>query len=331
MSRVNPLNIFVLHRRPILKAVGWTIAALLLAAACMFAASWYKNLSLQIASTNLQTPRTVHIGSVLQYKVNVEAPFYRIPTGQVDVRLPEGLQKIDDHNITLKSIGFFTWTWQVTFPLQPFSTGTLEGGSADIFFTPSREGKDTDIRCKIPAVKVVSLLKEGERPHISSLPMIDTGTAAPPAWLYWLGMIIVGILVLGVLIVIFMRHGEGDKDLMAAHPGEDAQDKLEQLRKELPLTAEEFFVRLTDIVRQYLEAQLRMRATETTTNEFLHNINESNSLTEEQKAQLTSVLTGADLVKFAKADATHEQMEEALQKAEHLVEQLNVGFNHLQQ
>ena len=331
MSIMHPLQILCSHWRTALKALAWTVAALLLAAIVLVAVSWYKNPSLKTVSAGLETPDTVHIGSLLTYTVNVEAPFYRIPDGRVEISLPDGLQTIGEHNIKLKQIGLFTWTWGVTCNLQPIKTGTLEGGSVDIFFTPSRTEKDTNSVSEIPAVKVVSLLNEGEGTHVSSLPLVETGKAAPPAWLYWLGMSVLGILVLGVLLAVFLNHDGENMEAIAVNPDEDAHDKLETLRAELPLKAEHFFVRLTDIVREYLEDKFRVRATEQATAEFLRDINESSFLTDEQKTQLTDVLKAADLVKFARADTSREQMEEALQKAEQLVEQLNRDSYHSQQ
>ena len=63
----------------------------------------------------------------------------------------------------------------------------------------------------------------------------------------------------------------------------------------------EFHVRLTDILRGYIEARFGIRAPERTTPEFLAEARASDAFTEGQRTRLAELLTAADRVKFAGA------------------------------
>ena len=74
---------------------------------------------------------------------------------------------------------------------------------------------------------------------------------------------------------------------------------LQRLREENP-PVEEFYTRLSDIVRRYLEGQLGLRAPERTTEEFLYEVSRDHALSAEHKELLGAFLQESDLVKFAR-------------------------------
>ena len=63
---------------------------------------------------------------------------------------------------------------------------------------------------------------------------------------------------------------------------------------------EEFYIRLSDIVRGYLEVRFHLRAPEMTTEEFLQVAQRDPQLTPPQRSLLGTFLSEADLVKFAR-------------------------------
>jgi hypothetical protein len=63
---------------------------------------------------------------------------------------------------------------------------------------------------------------------------------------------------------------------------------------------EEFYVRLSDIVRTYLELRFHLRAPEMTTEEFLQAAQRDPQLAPPQRSALATFLSEADLVKFAR-------------------------------
>ena len=95
--------------------------------------------------------------------------------------------------------------------------------------------------------------------------------------------------------------------------------ELRRLREE-NLPVEEFYTRLSDVVRQYLEGQMGLRAPERTTEEFLYEVSRDHSLSAEHRELLGAFLREADLVKFAKFRPGTEDMQRALDAAEKFVQ-----------
>jgi hypothetical protein len=93
---------------------------------------------------------------------------------------------------------------------------------------------------------------------------------------------------------------------------------LHQLREENP-PVEQFYTRLSDIVRQYLEGQLGLRAPERTTEEFLYEVSRDHSLSMEHGELLGTFLQESDLVKFAKFLPGADDMDRAFGAAEKFV------------
>ena len=103
---------------------------------------------------------------------------------------------------------------------------------------------------------------------------------------------------------------------------------LHALRGELRdhrIPLETGFVRLTDLVRSYLETRFEIPASTRTTPEFLAELNSRTSpLPEAQRPFLRDFMTAADQVKFAKAPPSGELLDDALSRAEELVESTRI-------
>jgi hypothetical protein len=93
-----------------------------------------------------------------------------------------------------------------------------------------------------------------------------------------------------------------------------AQNALDALRNE-PWIPEPFFVKLSLILRTYLEDRFKLNAPESTTEEL------AEKLPREHKGSLLPFFEQADLVKFARADAQQEVMQTAFTTVEDFVEQ----------
>src|SRR5450432_1848896 len=65
-------------------------------------------------------------------------------------------------------------------------------------------------------------------------------------------------------------------------PYELAIRELQRLRAENPVV-EEFYTRLSNIVRHYLEGRFRLHAPERTTEEFLYEVSQDKALTQDHK------------------------------------------------
>ncbi|MBD3426488.1 MAG: hypothetical protein GF409_04595 [Candidatus Omnitrophica bacterium] len=83
----------------------------------------------------------------------------------------------------------------------------------------------------------------------------------------------------------------------------------------------EYYTRLSDIVRRYLEKRFSYRAPEMTTEEFLRELKTSPLIQNEHKELLKDFLSKCDMVKFAKYGPTPIETIDSFKAAEKLVEQ----------
>ncbi|HVB03479.1 MAG TPA: hypothetical protein VNE41_07140 [Chitinophagaceae bacterium] len=135
------------------------------------------------------------------------------------------------------------------------------------------------------------------------------------------GLATVVVLVLFILYLIRRKRPERPPPPPAAKekPDETAFKALKKLESEKlwqQNLVKNYYTRLTDILRVYLEDQFSIPAMEQTTDELMHHIRNI-TIVSQQKDNLQIILDMADLVKFAKMQpmaADHEQcMKRALE------------------
>ena len=105
-------------------------------------------------------------------------------------------------------------------------------------------------------------------------------------------------------------------------PEEIAQAALAQLLAEnLPARGlvKEFYLRLTGIVRQYVEDTTGIRAPEQTTEEFLRDMRSRAAFPPERSVRLAEFLEAADLVKYAGQQPEEGQIDQAIARAHEFV------------
>ena len=94
------------------------------------------------------------------------------------------------------------------------------------------------------------------------------------------------------------------------------QDALSLIGNPLP-----FCILVSDTVRHYLEECFDFRAPERTTDEFLHELQSTRLLNEDQKSSLGNFLERCDLVKFAKYQPGETELRELHSAAIRLVDE----------
>jgi hypothetical protein len=130
------------------------------------------------------------------------------------------------------------------------------------------------------------------------------------------------VLALGVLLVLRRRKKRASASI--ARPAHEiALEALAVLNAERLIEFgryEDYYVRLSSIVRQYLEGRFGVRAPEMTTDEFLAAAQRSRDLAAPDRQSLQEFLSEADLVKFARHVPTRERAERAWTAARAFVE-----------
>jgi len=141
-------------------------------------------------------------------------------------------------------------------------------------------------------------------------------------------MLIILILTIAAALIAFfwIRHKllllEEERRFRPAHV--IAYEELTELKEEhLPDKGliKEYYSRLSDISRHYLENRFLYRAPEMTTEEFLTSIKSAKDLDSEQKKLLGQFLSHCDMVKFAKYGPTPIEVLDSYKSAEDLVDQ----------
>jgi hypothetical protein len=136
--------------------------------------------------------------------------------------------------------------------------------------------------------------------------------ASPVLWFLWIG----GGLAAAALAYgawRWYRHVQTAPKLSY----ETALARLEKARALMTVpTAREFSIEVSEIVRSYIEARFKVRATHQTTEEFLHNLLEpSDALLAGHQELLGDFLQHCDLAKFARWVLSLEEMEEMYDSA----------------
>ncbi|HPM43045.1 MAG TPA: BatD family protein [Candidatus Omnitrophota bacterium] len=137
-------------------------------------------------------------------------------------------------------------------------------------------------------------------------------------WFFVAGMIFLAFF-LAVLIYLNGRMRRGPVKL----PHETALEELESIRALLLQSGDikEFYVRISDCIRFYIERSFAVKASEMTTEEFLNSMKTSPTLTLEQKDLLKVFLSSCDLVKFAKHNPAALEIENVFASAKRFVEE----------
>jgi hypothetical protein len=156
---------------------------------------------------------------------------------------------------------------------------------------------------------------------------------APPvtllrhSWPPWLWYAMAAGAALGLLGAIWWYYWRRRRR-PAAPPGQPAHvEALEALRRLQHddligrQRIEEFYVRLSAIVRQYIEWRFGLHAPEQTTEEFLAVVLTADALIAAHRNLLSTFLEHCDLVKFARHQPGVHDMQQALTSAHRFIEQ----------
>lgn len=152
--------------------------------------------------------------------------------------------------------------------------------------------------------------------------------AVKSSWLDYLWLIIGCLLFLGLalfVVLYFRKHKAAKAPVKVPVPAETLQQKALRLLAELEREelwqkgqVKEYYVRLTEIVRGYIEARFRTPALELTTDELLDKARTNRDLIPVAD-RLHTILHTADLAKFARAEPLPAEHHAAMAAAKDLI------------
>ena len=185
-----------------------------------------------------------------------------------------------------------------------------------------RRGEPALIETEPLEVNVTSELG-AEAPSLANLePMLPPQSVPQTTAIGWLVASALAVLLAIVAFWALRRRKGRPIEPRRQTPEEIARSALERLLEEnLPGRGlfKEFYLRLTGIVRQYVEDTTGIRAPEQTTEEFLRDMRSRAAFTPERSVQLAEFLEAADLIKYAGQEPGEGQIDQALARAHEFV------------
>lgn len=208
------------------------------------------------------------------------------------------------------------------YRLEPLVPGAASIGELTVEFEQDGEVAETIITEAVE-VEVTSLLEElGTDLVIEDIEDVVSVRANMVMW--WVGGGCVVLVAAGVVLWKLLRSEREAEIARIFRPAHAiAYDILRRLKEDKLVEAgriKEFYERLSDCLRHYIEHRFSLRAPERTTEEFLAELKNEEALSSEYRGDLKRFLEHCDLVKFARFDPTAEQIEETLQMVQEFVE-----------
>jgi hypothetical protein len=274
------------------------------------------------------SPKEPRLSDLIQLDVIVTAPL------DVEVKPPPfgkslGEFAINDYIEKASKTENDTRTRTFHYVLEPQQTGRHLIRSIAVEFTDKR--KTTDSKAAAGSVEtepldvVVTSPEDGNAADLANLapmaPPVELPRHLPPVWV--LALTSLGLCALIVFLAYWRtRAVKLTEKIIQRTPEEIAKLELAALLAEnLPEKGlyKEFYVRLTGIVRRYIERTTGIRAPEQTTEEFLRDMHFRKIFPAVRAEQLASFLEAADMVKYAGLQPGQRQIEEAIARAQEFV------------
>lgn len=202
------------------------------------------------------------------------------------------------------------------YVLQPFLPGEYELPP----LTVTLNGSET-ISSEALTVAVESAL---QNPESADLLDIAAPVDMPVPWWWWALAALLLAVAVGAALWLWKRRRDKLKAPRAVPPHEIALRALDALLSDGLLASgavEQFYLRLSDIVRHYIEDQFSLRAPEQTTEEFLAAMSRGPQIRRDHQTLLRDFLQRADMVKFAKFVPAADETGSAAEAARRFIEQ----------
>lgn len=269
---------------------------------------------------------TAPLGTPMTVTMRYRCPWHRRPVEAI-LTPGAGLKPIGVPQIRRVGWGFGNAVWQISATVRPYRTGKLDGSTLETIFDRSENATAAETsKLTLPTLQITELKPDDLTKLAIAPPLTIRQLLTRRNWL------IAGGAVLALLLALLLwwhwhrRRREAQKPMS---PWQAALLELVGLRHALTehtIKAEICFARLTDIVRGYLEKRFLLRAQQQTTEEFMDDMHRPGSpLQDEHRRFLRDFLAAADLVKFAGIPADGVLLDQAIGRAETLINQTKPG------
>ena len=270
------------------------------------------------------SPDKPRLSDLVQMEIRVVAP------NEVDVEPPHFGQAVGDFLVrdysqlppsSSENIQRFRYT------LEPVHTGKHLIRSIAIEFVdrrPQSENRNEKLSVETEPIEVeVTSELEDQIPDLAKLePMLPPQGVESQITSLWLWLGIPVLLVTAIAAWMLRRKNPRPSIAVLDTPEDIASKALAALLAEnLPGQGlfQLFYLRLTGIVRNYIESTTGVRAPEQTTEEFLSAMKSRNLFAAEQAIRLQDFLEAADMVKYAGQQPSLQQIDVSIVRAREFV------------
>lgn len=163
-------------------------------------------------------------------------------------------------------------------------------------------------------------------PNIAELRGIK-GPVHIPSSYAWVGWLLGALILAGVLWKLSQKYRKkagAPKPGISIPPHRRAKDRL-RTAGELMSDPYAFCSLVSNVLRTYIEERFNLHAPERTTEEFLEEMRATAHFNLEQKQLLEEFLTRCDLVKFARHEPTHPELQALLDAALRFIDETSLA------
>jgi len=211
-----------------------------------------------------------------------------------------------------------------TYYLEPFLEGTYTVPPLTVEFWEEQEGADERMTFDTEtfSMTVSSVLPPDSEPGLKAIAgPLDVRDPLP-----WFRYALIAILLLALAAALYWYRFHytppPPPPALPVPPHERALAALEAIRRAKLVEQgryKEYYIQVSDVLRRYMEEQFQVRAPERTSEEFLEDLQHSAVLGLQEQLLLREFLRHCDLVKFARAEPTSEQINETMETCERFI------------
>lgn len=270
----------------------------------------------------LTPSKNIKLGDVITASLDINLPWGYYPEN-VELSTVDGIQIVNEATITECENRWGKALWKVNIEIQPYRTGKIKKQNCSIKFIFGKNSNEVKTaKTTIPPFFVLAV-DTAKRKNLDLagnvvIPPIDRSATW---WAISIAVLAFAGVVIFIIIWVIKRKKEMGPPIVL--PWTLAASLLNSLRHELQnhkINNRVCLTRLTDIVRNYLEKRYSISVNAQTTNEFLSDLDKTNSpLPVEHRNFLRDFMAASDLVKFANIPADSNLLNNAMSKADELV------------
>jgi len=266
---------------------------------------WLLDPPAELVSIDLEYPEPIVTGTPVVCEAVVRVPWFRRPLGAMDIDIKgDEFGIIHGQEPEIVSYGLGTRDWRLRTALQMYQPGEVTEGRIRVDLTGLRRGEGESLIIPIPAFTVRSLLNSDHDDfYLTMAP--PWGEAQEPSVFSWHlpVLVVIGLLVLAMTLSVFLSKFNPERvNESFTSAGEQALSDLFFLNGNKFDNPRYVSLRLTDILKRYLEFRFDLSAFSKTSEEIIEEfagIVESHQLNQIQYEMLRDVLVTAETVRFS--------------------------------